>query len=367
MAWTPEDEAKLAELKRQLELSKRNPEAQAFRERFAKNPEVAETPYGEGQQQGLEYPTVDPIDLLPMQSGMNVAKSAVSGLAEKTGLSQIPGRLMSRAVNTKYVPQIGQTLVDEGLIGTKGMLQGQIANKAAAANSGLTEAVKSIPGQVDSLPVAQGVSDLSRKFSTSSGMVPNEVMPEVNKITETALDIAGRGKVSPQEALELKRIAGRVGYNKDKPLASLTAKIAQQEGAGYGKALEEAYGAANPGAANAVAQNNAKLTALIKGERGLAKETPFTLWSLIKGSPVLDSPLLNSVGAQASDKIGAAVAPTLGVAGVRGVSQGLSNAVSRGGTSTQESWTPEDDAQLEALKNAYNELQKQKTRSPSGN
>lgn len=197
--------------------------------------------------------------------------SPLGWLAEKTGVSSVGDRLMQKAVGLKkYIPGVGDSLVEQGVGGTKGMMQGQIASGLEEQGGRLQDAVSSIPGKIDNSEVAQQVSDVANKYRTSLGRVPEAVQGEMGLVNKTAQDIGNRGMTSPQEALDFKRIAQQVGYKQGEPLSKLASQLAQKESSGYGSALENAYQqSAGEGAPNVVADANEKLSALLRGKKGL--------------------------------------------------------------------------------------------------
>lgn len=234
----------------------------------------------------LERPLVDPTDLAAMggagalSRGMGAASRGAAALAEKAGLggamesignavSSIPRKLMTSSVGADYAPQVGKDLLEEGIVGTRGMMQGQIEQGLANRGEQLQQAVSKIPGMIESAPVAEDVGSAASKYTTSGGITPSAVQSESALIANTAKDIAGRGPISPQEALELKRIAQRVGYKQGEPLSKLQSGLARSEAKGYGNALESAY-ESRVGGDNAVAEANQKLSSLLKGKSGLA-------------------------------------------------------------------------------------------------
>lgn len=187
------------------------------------------------------------------------------------GLTTAVGdRVMQAATGIKkYIPGLGTDLVDQGIVGTKGMMKSQIAKKIGNESANLDQAVSQIPSRIAQEPVAKAVDSMASKYATEGGIVPEAVRPEFNKVSSTVEDIIGRGEVSPQEALKLKRIAQGIGYKNGQPLAALESKLAQTEAGAYGRELEKGYAQANPEAPNAVEQANAKLSTLLKGQKGL--------------------------------------------------------------------------------------------------
>jgi hypothetical protein len=197
-------------------------------------------------------------------------------IAEKTGLSKIPDKIMQGAVGLKkFIPGVGDELMSQGVYGTKGMMQKQIAKKLDMANSERDAILAALPGKVDSAPVAERVAKLGKQFSTPGGIVPSEVAPEFGKVADAAKEIAARGELSAPEAGKLASIAGNIGYRGEKPVERIAGKIAQQEHAGYRKALEELgakAGAQQPfPEPNKVAEVYSKLSPLTKASKAINK------------------------------------------------------------------------------------------------
>lgn len=243
--------------------------------------------------------------------------------AEKVGLTKIPDKLMQMAVGAKkYIPGMGTKLIDEGVVGTKGMMQKQVGQKLAQRGAELDKAVTSIPGKVESAPIAAEVSALGEKYQTPGGIIPDAVKPEYEKVINAANDVASRGAVDPKEALALKRIAGGIGYKEGDPLAKLISRIAQKEERGYANALEQGYAKANPTGPNAVQEANESLSALIGAKKGLTRPESLRgsfkpINSLYKATA--GQPLVQSLGANAMVKGSRAVSK----AGLKTLQQGL--------------------------------------------
>lgn len=382
MGLTAQEEKRLAELEKLAAQADSSTPGQ-FRRAMAANPEIAETPYGKGPQQGLEHPLVDPIDFLPVTGGAKLVGRGLKGAAEATGISQIPGRLLSRAVSMPYKPGVSETLVKEGLMGTQGAMKNQIASKLAQRGDELTSAVNEIPNQVSSEPVAEGLRGLLGKYATPQGIIPLSARPEYTAVASTAQDVAARGAVDPAEALAFKRIAENGAYSAaDKPLSSVAAKLGQTEGRGYGQALENAYGSAFPGKENAVAQANTRLTALLGAKKGIQKAAPSEGLSglltdvgvagagmatghpslgigAVVGRHALKSPLIQSTSAQGLQKAGEALSSPLvsGAASAIGT-QKLSNAINDNTVASpqQSGWTQDDEQRLQRLEQQIQSL-----------
>lgn len=302
------------------------------------------------------------------------------GLTEWLGskAGKVPDYLMQKAVGMKkYIPGVGSELLDQGIMGSKGQMRGQIGSALDTQGQRLENAVQGLDGTVDSQGVADKVSGNLNKYSTSTGIVPEQVRPEFDRVSEIAGDIADRGPVSPKDALKLKRIAGSVGYKEGNPLTKLDSRLAQDEGAEYGGQLEKLYSDQNPGLPNQVQDANSKLTALLRGQKALSTPETITKSSLLGdavaggagmavGGPagaaagvavrrLAQTPLVQSVGAQGLQKTGQAlgrVAPaiaTRSAVGMASKSPGMQPTSSpTPGSST--SLSPEEQAELEQLR-----------------
>ncbi len=217
-------------------------------------------------------------------------------LARRTGLSQVPDKLMQKAVGLKkFIPGVGETLMDEGVVGTKAGMAKQVESKLGARDADLDAAVAKIKGPISSEPVANEVTGLKSRYTTSDGYTPEVAAPEATAVANSAKDIGAREAASPQKALELKRIAAKVGYKEGEPLARLKSELAQAESRGYGQQLERGYAESNPGVPNAVAESNSKLSALMKAKRGL--DTPESLTAGSVAGGIVKDAVAGGIGA----------------------------------------------------------------------
>lgn len=288
MPLTPQEELELKQLEKEVGQVPSKPDLQSL----INDPRLKELAEG--------YPKA----MVASLPAPGIAK-LLGKVGEMTGLSKIPDKLMQVAVGMKkYQPGVGSSLINQGLMGTKNQLAGQVGSKLAQEEATLANAVKSIPGQVESSAVGKEVQNLAKPYQTSSGTVPSSVEPEFNKINQAASEISSRGPVSPQEALELKRIAGRVGYKEGEPLAKTISKIAQSEAKGYKQGLSKAYEQVNPAGPNIVEESLGKESALLQAKRGLSKPESLAYKDpirLLLGRTV-GSPLAMSTTAQATSK-----------------------------------------------------------------
>jgi len=201
---------------------------------------------------------------------MRGAEKLASWLGKATGLSKVPDYLAQKAVGLKkYTAGVGDTLLDEGVWGTKRGMQKQVGKQIDSRGQQLNTGVEQLQkagAEIDSMPIADRLDEMAGKFQTSSGDVPAAVAAEHKMLSDRAVDVGFRGKVAPQEALEYSRIAGSKGYNKSEPLERLSSKAAQTEQAGYSQALKDAYGETFPTDPNIVEEANSKLSALLRAK-----------------------------------------------------------------------------------------------------
>jgi hypothetical protein len=199
--------------------------------------------------------------------------TGAGGTVAGKALGKVGDVAMQRAVGRKkYTPGVGTTLADEGIIGTKGMMQKQVASKMSSRGDEISDLVDSIPGQIDSDPIAASVRGEAAKFMPRSGAPAAADAQKIGKLGEMADDIQTRGKISPAEALDRRIIAGRRGFRNDDPLESLLGQASKKEQAGYSQALKDGYANANPGAPNKLAQADQSYGALARANRSLNEE-----------------------------------------------------------------------------------------------
>lgn len=351
MPLSPQEEAELAQLEAEV-----GPQVPYRPKNLAETKEALFSPKAMQERQKLSEDTVSAVGGSFMPQG---TANPLSWLARKSGLSAIPDRLMQKAVGLKkYIPGVGDNLMEQGVRGTKAGMTGQVGSKITQQDDILGRAVDSIKGNINSAPVADDVAAMGSRYTTPGGITPQSVASEAEKVAASAQDIAGRGAVAPQEALKLKRIAGEVGYKYGEPLAKLNSRLAQKEGMGYGKALEEAYAQSVPNSPNMVAEANSKLSALLKAKKGL--NAPESLASHLFPNAVLGgagyaaggnegagaaiaaryaakSPLVQSYGAHALSKLGSGAAQ----ASLRGAGMAAGRSNSR--------LSPAEESELEQL------------------
>lgn len=209
-------------------------------------------------------------ELLPAMAsavpGGKAAGDAMKWAAEKTGLSKVPGWLMEKAVGLrKSIPGAGDELISQGVRGTKSSMLGQISQKLPQAEAQVQKAVGSLEAPVDSVAVANKVSESLGPRMTSGGKVVSGAEDQVEEILARAKEIAARGDVSAKEALELARGAQKNSFTlaKGEMKPGLRPELGQAEGGGYKDILKEM----SPD----VAQGLKTERALIEARKGLER------------------------------------------------------------------------------------------------
>lgn len=291
----------------------------------------------------------------------------VSWLINKSPLGKIPDKMMQAAVGMKkYVPGVGDTLINEGVWGTKSGMQEQIASKLQKEVANREAVLGSMSGRIDSGQISSKVAQMSNKFSVD-GVVPEAVRPQVGVIQKAAADIGSRGQVSPRQAGKFAQISGEIGYQGDKPVERLAGQVARTENSGYRQALSDQYanefGDSVP---NKVDETYGKLAAFIKGKQGLSKAQPLNIvqpgvkdlalggiGAVLGGAPgsaigyaaskAAQTPLARSIGAQALGKGGSAVSKAMPYAAGRVAEEKANNQPQSGGL------TPEEEHELQTL------------------
>lgn len=171
-------------------------------------------------------------------------KAALISLASSLlggGLKRGADHAMQDAVGMKsYEPGVGNILADEGVVGTKNMMKGQVADKLNDAEDALQSKVSALDGSISSMNPANSIDAQAGGYMTRTGDVPDEAQGAVDQIKNRAQNVLQRGQVSPGEALDYMRIAGKEGYAKNGLERSpLGASLARIERHGYGEGLRD--------------------------------------------------------------------------------------------------------------------------------
>lgn len=196
--------------------------------------------------------------------------------------------LMQRAVGMKkIVPGLGQLLGKEGVIGTKGMMQGQVESGLASRGKEIGELTSSIPSVSSDVP-AQKAFDAGQKLVQKDAYISPQDMPQYRQMNRLAEGITERGgpegSVTGEVAQNARSNAGQrarqAGAYKDSPSQVIKAKVASTEQAGWSQALKDSYAKANPTSPDTLANADAAYGALSSAQTGLSKQ-PNTLLQLL--------------------------------------------------------------------------------------
>lgn len=186
----------------------------------------------------------------------------LGGLGRKAG-----DRLMQMSVGrNKFTPGVGEELVDQGVIGTKGMMQKQVAGKELDLYRKMVEAADSTQGPMPtSAPIADKVRQLGNKFNVG-GKVSELDQTAVDLIESSAKDIQSRGAEPLSDLLGRRRAAGQRAFS------SVTDQAKQNAVSQISKVEQQAYSQAIKEAAPAMVPLDKSYSALAKASKGLNKE-----------------------------------------------------------------------------------------------
>lgn len=228
---------------------------------------------------GMEDPGFQAIGLLSPTSG---AASLMELLGK--GPRKLGDTLMQKAVGLKkYIPGLGENLANEGLIGTRGMLQNQVTKGLASRGQEIGDLAKSIPGEISNQAVADKIGDLAGRRMTSGGIIPPEESKNIGQILGKAREVLQSPPMSGEAQAEMRAIAGRrareLGAYRTNPSAALKSQLAGAEQAGRSEALKQAYSSAFPEAPNALAEADQAYGALSKAQSGLSQAPSISPYS----------------------------------------------------------------------------------------
>lgn len=222
------------------------------------------------------------------------AGEALSGIGSK-----VADKAMQYAVGMrKFIPGAGNRLVNQGLMGTKDALEGQVGRKLPEVESQVQDLVQSMPNKTPASELADSVSKVGNKFKLSDGTIPDNVQPYADKVRSAAEGINKLGDRSAVDLLKLKRQGDYLGYTASgNPATSLEAELGQAQG---DKARELLSSMSSGQTADKLADEQA----LILAKKALQK--PESIHQGIGSNLIFHripgGSLLGSAGAQASQK-----------------------------------------------------------------
>lgn len=161
-----------------------------------------------------------------------------------SGLGKVGDFAMQKAVGLKrIVPGVGQTLADEGVMGTKGMMRSQVEKAMEAKGQQIGELAKSSPA-IDTRPVAERLGGKAASLMDSEGSVLPDNQTAYRKYLEAATGASNEGSISGEVAATRRtqygKIARDAGRYRDNPGQGIKAQLAGEQQAGYSQALKEA-------------------------------------------------------------------------------------------------------------------------------
>jgi cation transport regulator ChaB len=230
-----------------------------------------------------------------IQGGM----SGIGKLLGKTG----DVSMQAAVGRKKYTPGVGTELADQGVIGTKRMMSGQVANRLGTVGKEMADIAETIPS-VNSRAIGKELLDEAMGPYTGGGIVQPSArdLEAVKTIQEFADDVASRGSEKGRQALARRSAAGSSAYSarSDLPKQNLMSQLSKKEQQLYSKALKEAGGPK-------MAKADTSYAALKKAEKALAEE------------PSLPRSLMGLASLPATVLPGAPIAASaIGQAGVKG-------------------------------------------------
>lgn len=241
-----------------------------------------------------------------------IAQGAGEGLASifrgiGKGASRVGDILMQKAAGIpKLIPGVGNTLAEEGIVGTRGMMQNQVEKGLSSRGKEIGELAHSLQ-DVSTQPVAEVVGSRASKLVGPQGEILPDNIKAFHKYVDEATAASNEGSISGEQAAFRRKgygeIARKAGAYKDvSPSQTAKAELAGTQQAGYSQALKDAYAAAHPEAPEALAQADQAYSALSRASSSLNKPSAPTLMELLSRSA--PATLSESLGGQAASKIG---------------------------------------------------------------
>lgn len=213
MPLTPEEELELQQLEAE-EKAATQPTASGFSLGlgYIKDPkQAAELSASIGKQQ-KEYLEALPSALVG--GGANLPMNALKGLGGL--LKRGGGKLQQAAVGMKkYIPGVGETLIEEGVRGTKGGMAKKTAEQLAKREAETQAAVKAIQGKVMPEVAGEAVGRVGNKASVVGNAVDTPFVREAGKANRRIEQIYAKGPQSAEEALQQSRLLGKKAYKPD--------------------------------------------------------------------------------------------------------------------------------------------------------
>lgn len=284
-------------------------------------PATIATPVLAGGAQGfIEKPAGDEFNLPErLQNAKNSA--IIAGLLQ--GGAAAGGKagdwLMQKAVGAReYIPGLGTKIADEGLIGTKGMMEGQVDDALPEARAVTNSAAAAMPGRFSPYESAKSVSDyIKSKLPTAN--LPAESMPQnVEEAREGAKrlwGIVGRPDMTGAEALDASRKIGTQAYREGDPMAGIKATLNRIDAGSIKGQLKNASEAVKSGLAREATLETAK--------NSLSAPATMADYARMAGKGAGAMGALGAAGYAADGKEGAATGMALGALGSTSVAKSV--------------------------------------------
>jgi hypothetical protein len=243
---------------------------------------------------GSKDPTQGVLGSAALGGAASAGLDSVSG-----GASKISDWLMQKAVGMKkYMPGVGNNLVDQGVWGTKSGMAEQVPDLLAKEEGKLQDTVQGLTGTVNSKEIADAISNKAQQFTLpSTGQASPFSELELQKVRDLADKTSKMGDLSASDLLALKRQGDYQAFTASgNPASSTDADLARTGANAARTALKEM----SPDAANALLNERS----LIMAKKGLDKPDSLgsgTLSSLFFGKAPGTS-IGGSVAAQALQK-----------------------------------------------------------------
>ena len=192
----------------------------------------------------------DPMARMAIESGQGgpaqAAGETAAGLAKFLGkpLTKAGDYLMQKAVGMRrYLPGVGETLADQGVIGTQNMMRNQIEKAMETTGQKLGSLAKSVP-EMSTRDVAETIGEKAAKLIGPDGKIMPENVTEFNHLIGKAGEISSENAISGETAafrrMQQGRIAKNAGRYRESPAQGLKAQSSGAQQAGYSQALKNA-------------------------------------------------------------------------------------------------------------------------------
>lgn len=270
-----------------------------------------------------------------VNAGMGPASQAAGqgvntliGLLGK-GLNKGGDFLMQKAVGLKkYIPGLGETLGEEGLVGTRGMMQGQVEKGLATRGQEIGNLSKGLK-EVSTQPVAEQLGGRAAKLTSSEGEVLPDNIKQYHQYIDQATKASQEGAVSGETAAFRRKQYGDIARNsgryRDNPAQGFKAQMAGDQQAGYSQALKQSYAKANPLNPNALAEADKAYSGLSRASTALDQPPSLSPYAMLK--KLLAPAIGGAVGGLPGAVAGTALSTPAGMSVAGRAALGVGNAL----------------------------------------